>query len=70
VIEDGGLMTGEPCFSSRMTWRKDGTAGAAAHLVAFNQLGDHLGKQVALGSLGLGVHRAGPVILRRWTAAS
>ena len=30
----------------------------AALLVALNQIGDHLGKQLALGALGLGVHRA------------
>jgi hypothetical protein len=37
---------------------RSGPAGAAALLVALNQIGDHLGKQLALGALGLGVHRA------------
>jgi hypothetical protein len=38
---------------------------AAAGLVAFNHLGEHLGKQVALGALSLGVHRVGPIVIAR-----
>jgi hypothetical protein len=40
-----------------------GHPGAAACLVAFNHLGDPLGKQRELGAFGLGVHRAGPIVV-------
>jgi hypothetical protein len=40
-----------------------GHAGAAACFVVLDHLGDHLGKQVAPGAFGLGVHGAGPLVV-------
>ncbi len=57
------LVAGEPHLGGPDVGEPGGPAGAAACVVALQEIGDHLGKQVSLGAFSFGVHGAGPVVV-------